>query len=62
MAGFAVLGGTPDRALVLRVLRPGWVRRLTVAQQLTGEPSIGHNVPQEAPQPFAQAIIDADHL
>ncbi|MFE3229787.1 alpha/beta fold hydrolase [Nocardia sp. NPDC059228] len=23
---------------------------------------IGHNVPQEAPQPFAQAIIDADHL
>ncbi|MEV0027705.1 alpha/beta hydrolase [Nocardia sp. NPDC050793] len=24
--------------------------------------SIGHNVPQEAPRPFAQAIIDADHL
>ncbi|MFB8274592.1 alpha/beta fold hydrolase [Nocardia colli] len=23
---------------------------------------IGHNVPQEAPHPFAQAIIDADHL
>ncbi|MFI6214023.1 alpha/beta fold hydrolase [Nocardia brasiliensis] len=23
---------------------------------------IGHNVPQEAPQPFAQAIIDADRL
>ncbi|PXX71354.1 pimeloyl-ACP methyl ester carboxylesterase [Nocardia tenerifensis] len=23
---------------------------------------IGHNVPQEAPRPFAQAIIDADHL
>jgi pimeloyl-ACP methyl ester carboxylesterase len=23
---------------------------------------IGHNVPQEAPQPFTQAIIDADHL
>ncbi|WP_019927153.1 alpha/beta fold hydrolase [Nocardia sp. BMG111209] len=23
---------------------------------------IGHNVPQEAPKPFAQAIIDADHL
>ncbi|GAA1587676.1 alpha/beta hydrolase [Kribbella sancticallisti] len=23
---------------------------------------IGHNVPQEAPVPFAQAIIDADHL
>ncbi|TQM26410.1 alpha/beta fold hydrolase [Nocardia bhagyanarayanae] len=23
---------------------------------------IGHNVPQEAPHPFAQAVIDADHL
>lgn len=23
---------------------------------------IGHNVPQEAPRPFAQAVIDADHL
>ncbi|ROS38608.1 pimeloyl-ACP methyl ester carboxylesterase [Amycolatopsis thermoflava] len=23
---------------------------------------IGHNVPQEAPQPFARAIVDADHL
>nr|WP_280339834.1 alpha/beta hydrolase [Nocardia neocaledoniensis] len=23
---------------------------------------IGHNVPQEAPRPFAQAIVDADHL
>ncbi|MBL1075367.1 alpha/beta hydrolase [Nocardia sp. 2] len=23
---------------------------------------IGHNVPQEAPRPFAQAIIDADHM
>ncbi|MGW3277469.1 alpha/beta fold hydrolase [Nocardia rhamnosiphila] len=23
---------------------------------------IGHNVPQEAPRPFARAIIDADHL
>jgi pimeloyl-ACP methyl ester carboxylesterase len=23
---------------------------------------IGHNVPQEAPKPFTQAIIDADHL
>ncbi|MFG3619368.1 alpha/beta fold hydrolase [Nocardia sp. NPDC047654] len=23
---------------------------------------IGHNVPQEAPKPFAQAIIDVDHL
>ncbi|WP_216910514.1 alpha/beta fold hydrolase [Nocardia noduli] len=23
---------------------------------------IGHNVPQEAPQPFARAVIDADHL
>jgi len=23
---------------------------------------IGHNVPQEAPQPFARAIIDADHF
>jgi pimeloyl-ACP methyl ester carboxylesterase len=22
---------------------------------------IGHNVPQEAPQPFAQAVIAADH-
>jgi pimeloyl-ACP methyl ester carboxylesterase len=25
-------------------------------------PGIGHNVPQEAPKPFAQAIIDAGHL
>jgi pimeloyl-ACP methyl ester carboxylesterase len=25
-------------------------------------PGIGHNVPQEAPEPFAQAIIDAGHL
>jgi len=23
---------------------------------------IGHNVPQEAPKPFAQAVVDADHL
>jgi pimeloyl-ACP methyl ester carboxylesterase len=23
---------------------------------------VGHNVPQEAPGPFAQAVIDADHL
>lgn len=23
---------------------------------------IGHDVPQEAPRPFAQAVIDADHL
>ena len=23
---------------------------------------IGHNVPQEAPVPFAQAVVDADHL
>ncbi|MEV1121364.1 alpha/beta hydrolase [Actinosynnema sp. NPDC049800] len=23
---------------------------------------IGHNVPQEAPQPFARAVVDADHL
>jgi pimeloyl-ACP methyl ester carboxylesterase len=27
---------------------------------LTG--GIGHNLPQEAPQAFAQAIIDADRL
>jgi pimeloyl-ACP methyl ester carboxylesterase len=24
--------------------------------------AVGHNVPQEAPQAFAQAVIDADHL
>ncbi|EPJ95539.1 Alpha/beta hydrolase fold protein [Pseudomonas sp. CFII68] len=23
---------------------------------------VGHNLPQEAPQAFAQAVIDADHL
>jgi pimeloyl-ACP methyl ester carboxylesterase len=23
---------------------------------------IGHNLPQEAPQAFAQAIVDADHF
>jgi len=23
---------------------------------------VGHNLPQEAPQEFAQAVIDADHL
>jgi pimeloyl-ACP methyl ester carboxylesterase len=26
------------------------------------EGGAGHNLPQEAPQAFAQAIIDADHL
>ena len=25
-------------------------------------PGIGHNVPQEAPQAFARAVVDADHL
>ena len=23
---------------------------------------VGHNLPQEAPQAFAQAVVDADHL
>jgi len=23
---------------------------------------VGHNLPQEAPQAFAQAVIDVDHL
>jgi hypothetical protein len=23
---------------------------------------IGHNVPQEAPEPFAQAVVDVDRL
>ena len=26
------------------------------------EGGIGHNLPQEAPQAFIQAVIDADHL
>ncbi|MFD5946321.1 hypothetical protein ACFWAZ_13810 [Streptomyces collinus] len=25
-------------------------------------PGIGHNVPQEAPEAFAQAVVDAGHL
>ncbi|MHC6226138.1 alpha/beta fold hydrolase [Pseudomonas sp. X10] len=39
------------------------------AQRFTGKyeyrlisGGIGHNLPQEAPQPFVQAVIDADHL
>ena len=23
---------------------------------------VGHNIPQEAPQAFAQAVVDVDHL
>jgi hypothetical protein len=29
-------------------------------RDLTG--GIGHNLPQEAPQAFAQAVVDADNL
>lgn len=39
------------------------------AQRFTGKyeyrlvkGGVGHNLPQEAPQAFAQAVVDADHL
>ena len=44
------------------------VRRPTAAKKFSGRyahrilPGIGHNVPQEAPQAFAQAVIDVDSL
>ncbi len=38
------------------------------AESLTGPylhrtlPEVGHNVPQEAPEAFVRAVVDADHL
>jgi hypothetical protein len=53
-----------------RFQQPASIRRscrCTVSSKFTGkyehrviEGGIGHNLPQEAPQAFAEAIIDAD--
>jgi hypothetical protein len=30
--------------------------------QVKADGGVGHNLPREAPQAFAQAVLDADHL
>ncbi len=47
----AANGVLPDQA------PPPRTRRFTGRYQRTVMPDIGHNVPQEAPQPFAQAVL-----
>jgi pimeloyl-ACP methyl ester carboxylesterase len=39
-----------------------YVKKFTGKYAHRDLPGIGHNLPQEAPQAFAQAIIDADHF
>ena len=60
--GYAEAGPADGPAAVLLHGWPDWgARTAGIIAALWPDRGIGHNLPQEAPQAFAQAVIDAGH-